>query len=368
MLVKRAGALIPWRVTDISFRPYKGMWSFNPSIHYDGFVWRGVLRCSDYAMPDGVAIRSRRAKSGESWTKNAMVIFDPASWKPLEIYKMREHDGLPRESCTSAGYEDVRIFRTDRGGFQGIAASLHLRRDTRHRNQRAEQVLLTFDAAYNIVGAHPIRGVWDKTPQKNWVPFNDCVEPRFLYSIGDGALFDGRGPLKPEEFLVRPSMQTRVITQAPGERARRRASERAVEEGDRRPDRSGQGRNRSDRWEQGPDLTRTQLSCVDLRGGTPLVHVGDDAWLGMGHAMRFIDGLKYYWHVWYLVNARGRLMATSVPMKLAPNGIEFAAGMGIAGDRVVVSFGVDDMECKIGETRLSAVLEVLHKVSDERGQ
>jgi predicted GH43/DUF377 family glycosyl hydrolase len=49
-------------------------------------------------------------------------------------------------------------------------------------------------------------------------------------------------------------------------------------------------------------------------------------------------------------------------MKLAPNSIEFAAGIGVEGDRVVVSFGVDDMECKIGETRLSAVLETLQAV------
>jgi hypothetical protein len=32
-------------------------------------------------------------------------------------------------------------------------------------------------------------------------------------------------------------------------------------------------------------------------------------------------------------------------------------------DRVVVSFGVDDMECKIGETRLSAVMEMLKSSS-----
>ena len=99
-----------------------------------------------------------------------------------------------------------------------------------------------------------------------------------------------------------------------------------------------------------------------LRGGTQLVRVADDAWLGIGHEMKFLNNLKFYWHTFYLVDAKGKMKAASAPMKLASNGIEFAAGMAIDGDRVVISFGVDDMECKIGETRLSAVMELLRPV------
>lgn len=99
-----------------------------------------------------------------------------------------------------------------------------------------------------------------------------------------------------------------------------------------------------------------------LRGGTQLSQVGDDAWLGIGHAMQFVSGKKYYWHTWYLVDSRGKMRAASEPMKLAANGIEFAAGLAIDGDRVVVSFGVDDMECRLGETKLSAVLEMLKPI------
>ena len=100
-----------------------------------------------------------------------------------------------------------------------------------------------------------------------------------------------------------------------------------------------------------------------LRGGTQLSRVGDDAWLGIGHAMKFVGGKKYYWHVLYLVDSRGDMTAASEPMKLASNGIEFAAGLAIDGERVVVSFGVDDMECRLGETRLSAVMETLKPIS-----
>lgn len=338
------------------------MWSFNPSLHYDGAVWRCVLRCADYCMRGGETIRSPRAVPGESRTKNAMVIFDPSSWKPLEIYKMRERDNLPRATSASVGYEDIRIFRTDKGGFQGIAASLHLRRNEGHRNHRAEQVLLSLDAEYNVREAVPIRGGWSAIPQKNWVPFDGCAEPRFLYSIGDGMLFDERGPVGPEEDLVRPSSSSRVTSPEPSERARRRARERAAESSIARED----AEHRRKKWWDSDDAPRVHLTCEDLRGGTQLVRVGDGAWLGIGHAMRLVDGLKCYWHVWYLVDARGKMLSASLPMKLAPNGIEFAAGMGVAGDRVVVSFGVDDMACKIGETKLSAVLGVLQKVGVER--
>jgi len=99
-----------------------------------------------------------------------------------------------------------------------------------------------------------------------------------------------------------------------------------------------------------------------LRGGTQLVRVDDESWLGIGHEMKFVNGKKYYWHAFYLVDSQGSLKSVSEPMKLASNGIEFAAGMAVDGDRIVVSFGVDDMASRLGETRLSAVMEKLQKI------
>lgn len=294
-----------------------------------------------------------------------MVIFDPAVWKPIEIYKMRERDGLPRAPCASMGYEDIRIFRTDKGGLQGIAASLHLARGDRAQKRFAEQVLLSFDAEYNVVHARPIRGPsWGHLPQKNWVPFDDCVEPRFLYSIAEAVLFDERGPLSPQEMPVRASMHPRGALPEPNARSRRHARRRAVESALHHDDGEDASprRKRADMDEQDADLSPAQLTCEGLRGGTPLVRVGTEGWLGIGHKMKFVNRKKLYWHIWYLVDAFGNMTAASPPMKLAPNGIEFAAGMGVEGDRLVVSFGVDDMECKIGETRLSAVLEALQEI------
>ena len=334
----------------------------NPSIHFDGRLWRCALRCADYCMRGGETIRSPKAKPGESRTKNAMVIFDPASWKPVEIYKMSEHDELPRATSGSVGYEDIRLFRTDRHGLQGIAASLHLRRTDR-RDPLAEQVLLSFDEAYNIMDARPIRGgSWSGSPQKNWVPFDHCAEPRFLYSIDKGTMFDDSGELRARDATVRPSTRPRR-SYAPDDRTIRRAQERAQEiereraREERRRERSQEERRRP------PTRTDVQVASYEgLRGGTQLVLVGEDAWLGIGHAMKFVDNLKYYWHVWYLVDSRGKMKSASPPMKLAPNTIEFAAGIAVDGERVVVSFGVDDMESRLGETKLSAVLEILQPI------
>lgn len=78
--------------------------------------------------------------------------------------------------------------------------------------------------------------------------------------------------------------------------------------------------------------------------------------------MKFVSGKKYYWHVFYLVDSQGVMKAVSEPMKLATNGIEFAAGMAVDGDRIVVSFGVDDMASRLGETCLSAVMEKLQTI------
>ena len=108
---------------------------------------------------------------------------------------------------------------------------------------------------------------------------------------------------------------------------------------------------------------RSVHTYAGLRGGSQLVRVAEDTWLGVGHEMKFLNGKKHYWHTFYLVDSRGKMTRVSEPMKLAPNGIEFAAGMAIDGDRMVVSFGVDDMECRIGETKLSAVMEILRPVT-----
>jgi hypothetical protein len=387
--------LLPWKVSDLSIRPYPDMWSMNPSIHFDGETWRCVLRCTDYAMPGGVSIRGAKANKNYVQSNNALVILDPASWKPAKVHLMKELDEEARVvACASIGFEDMRLFQTERGGLQGIAASLHLDRqlersaltfaaDPRrprapggrnrviHQAQPAparstrpprpgsggsrgshppEQVLLSFDESYNIVDAKPLRGPWNGAPQKNWVPFDGCTEARFLYSIDGEVVFDIEGPID------------RASPKEPSSSSPAGRTTAGVQGGTeirllRRPVAVTAGR-------------ASRLHYSGIRGGTQLVHVGDafgsdSAWLGLGHEMRFLRGRKFYWHSIYLVDSTGRMLAKSPPIKLSPkHGIEFAAGLAVDsdGDRAVISFGLDDMHCKLAETRLSALLETLEPV------
>lgn len=433
--MKDAKDLIPWTVTDISIRPYEGYWSMNPSIHFDGQTWRCSLRCTDYAMPDGVTIRSKKAGPGHQ-SKNAMIVLDPQGWKVVETRKMHEHDTHPRVACANVGYEDMRIFKTDRGGLQGIAASLHLARDTRPaaggaQHQPPEQVLLSFDAEYNIVAARPIRGDWwSGTAQKNWVPFDGAAEQRFLYSIGKGTMFDDRGVVHGDAARVKASASARAIVgpspalvdpecavHEAAEQERAAALARQEKEQHDAEKRARKDREREEQKKVDPrarmavrgadaSVRRTALRLSHdtvtsrpsytahhpsarrvggrvntesarttggrtlmpryegLRGGTQLVHVAENAWLGVGHEMQFLKGKKFYYHTWYLVDDGGKLKRVSASMKLAAEGIEFAAGMAIDSDRLVVSFGVDDMYCRLGETKLSAVMEILRPVED----
>jgi len=419
--------LIPWKTTDLTIRPYDGFWVFNPSICFDGQLWRVVLRCCDYAMPGGKTIRSPKAGPGHQ-SKNAMIILDPATWHPAKIHKMRELDEYPRTPSANVGYEDMRIFRTDSGGLQGIAASLHLKREVKAaaggaQHQPPEQVLLSFDAEYNIVKAQPIRGDgWSSSAQKNWSPFTDCVEPRFIYSIGRGSMFDARGPVHGDAAVVRPSVnagpvsaraepepspvevtvndQERVQREQDQARAKKEAEKAekklkphadprtriAVRGGDvamvrgrrashdtvtTRPSygaagRVGGGTRINTEAVRGMSAGRTLMPRYEgLRGGTQLVRVADDTWLGIGHEMRYERGLKFYFHTFYTLDSRGKLTSASEPLKLALEGIEFAAGLAIDGDRAVVSFGVDDFMPRIGETSLSAVMGLLRPVGHE---
>lgn len=420
--MKDAKDLLPWKVTDISVYPYgTDRWSMNPSILLDSDgTWRCVARIVDYAMPGGITIRSPKSGPGHQ-TKNAMIILDPATWKPIQIFKMHERDDHPRTASANVGFEDMRIFKTDRGGLQGIAAALHLARDTHAaaggaQHQPPEQVLLSFDDQYNIVKALPIRGDGWSGAQKNWAPYTDCVEPRFLYSIGKSALFDDRGPVHGDAATVRSNARAaEPVVTAPTEVTPSAGPKSVVHEVVEQDREQQQEKERRPKKEKKPDL-RAQLGGASasltrgmrrshdtvtsrpaytaqssttlrrggrvntetartlgtgrillpkyagLRGGTQLVRVGNDAWLGIGHEMRFDKGLKYYWHTFFMTDARGKMTSVSPPCKLAPEGIEFAAGMAIESDRVVISFGVDDMHCRLGETSLAAVLGILRPV------
>ena len=364
-----AGDLIPWQVVPFNVRPYEGMWGFNAAIHFDGETWRCVVRCADYGMPGGLQIRGPGADArGGIQSRNLMLHLDPTTLQPVHAYAMHENDGLPRNRAANRGFEDMRLFRTTSGGLQGIAAAAHLERRRAGAGSSngapkaapseqgpPEQVVLTFDDQYRIVGALPIRGAAWAGPQKNWSPFDGADHPRFLYSIGRGIVFSVDGPIGPMPNDVLEGKPKKP--DGPPKRPPRAAG----------PASNAEVRSAPQAINVQPTMIPSRSRYSGLRGGTQLVHLGDDQWLGLGHEMVLVRNRKLYWHAFYVVDSNGVLTHLSPSMKLCPEGIEFAAGMVVEPerDRVVVSFGVDDSECRLGITSLDAVIGTLQPYDAE---
>lgn len=354
--VPQASEFITWESRPLEVHPYDGFWCFNPSIHDDGQILRCAIRCADYGMPGGVQIRGPKAnKHGGVTSRYVIAHLDRDTLRVRDVFAVAERDGLARNRSANRGYEDMRLFRTTIGGLQGIAAAAHLERTIVGDTYPPEQVIVSLDKNYAIIEATPIRGAAWGNAQKNWVPFDNANEPAFLYSISRGIVFDAKGPVKGwrGEYDVPPEKPKGPVKRPPV--CAGPASNSEVRNAAQVGERNAQARQLT------PTLIASKSHFHGLRGGTQLIFLGNNQWLGLGHEMLLVQARKYYWHTWYIVNSDGELTHTSPAMKLAREGIEFAAGMAIVGDRVIVSFGVDDAECRIAETSLPEVINVLEE-------
>ena len=215
--------------------------------------------------------------------------------------------------------------------------------------------LLDLSSEGDITDARPLRGLWSDRPQKNWSPFDGADDVRLLQSIERGVVVSDRGIVSagtapdpggaPEPPGVRPpsksGVEIRVVSTA----------------------RSGTpaGAPRSP-----ATARRSAPGSTELRGGSQLVQIERDRWLGVAHETRLThaDHRKLYWHTLYTVDSRGVMLQRSVPFKLSPaHGIEFAAGLAV-DDRggVAISYGTDDHDAWIGVTTLGEIERALDPV------
>ena len=346
-----------WSAKNVSIRPFgSGWWSFNPSIHHDPVdrVWRCVFRVANYSLPGGVPQLSPDARRGRAATRNVVATLDPSTLEILRASEMRELDDRPRStSCASLGYEDMRIFRTRRDGLCAIATALQLNLE---RPSCPEMVLCRLDERCDVVEATPMRGPWSAQPQKNWSPFDGAETPRFLYSIERGVVMTDRGPAAgspsptssggPRQFsgrilhsIGRCGVEVKVTGSTPAQH---------------RP----------------PNPSSPAPGSVELRGGSQLIRIGADRWLGIGHEMKLRQPhrRKHYWHTLYTCDDHGKIRERSEPFKLSrDHGIEFAAGIAMDGrGGIAISFGTDDHDSWIGVTDLDSVLRALGPI--DRGR
>lgn len=348
-----------WGRRCITVHPFgAGWWSFNPCVHRDRTTdrWRVVYRLANYSLPGGIPQLSPDARRGRAQTRNVVGELDPDTLRVTRLREVMELDLRPRAaSCTSLGYEDVRLFWTERTGLCAVATALQLNLE---HPSRPEIALLSLSPDLDVTDARPLRGPWSGTPQKNWVPFDGAPEPRFVYSIERGVVVDLQGHASGPSLWGPPR----------AERANQAAGPRApVQQVGYR--RSGvEIRVMTPARPVGPSIVQTpRPGSSELRGGSQLVPIGGGRWLGIAHEMKLRqpDRAKLYWHTLYVCDSDGRVSGRSTPFKLDPDrGIEFAAGIAV-DDRggVAISYGTDDHDAWIGVTDLTSIERALRPVA-----
>lgn len=107
----------------------------------------------------------------------------------------------------------------------------------------------------------------------------------------------------------------------------------------------------------------TPLFARKFRGGSQLVEVEENKWLGVIHEVAIVGGHRVYEHRFVVVNGEGLLLNVS-PLFVfkTKHSIEFCAGLARKGDKVVLSFGEMDETACLVECNLSAVLGLLESV------
>jgi hypothetical protein len=349
--------ILPWMTRCVSISPFgPGWWSFNPCVHRDqSGTWRVALRLANYSLPGGIPQLSPDARQGRAATRNVLATLDPVTLALASWREVAELDDQPRAtSCASLGYEDLRLFSTERDGLMGIATALQL--NLQHPS-RPEMVLLRFDEAGDVADARPLRGPWSAQAQKNWSPFDGAPEPRFLYSIERGVVMgeDGPVPGSPLPMSAEPRQLTGIVANNIG--------------------RCGVEVKVMGTMARAPGPVPAQPAppgSTELRGGSQLVRVGGDRWLGIAHETKLMqpERKKFYWHTFYLLDDDGRMVERSRPFKLdGERGIEFAAGLALDDQGgAAISYGTDDHDAWIAVTRLDAILEILRPIgrADDR--
>lgn len=114
----------------------------------------------------------------------------------------------------------------------------------------------------------------------------------------------------------------------------------------------------------------------NFRGGSNLWDLGDSTYLAIGHKT-YIKKIEYfsstrfgvvgaelrnYEHRFARYDYHGKLIQISEPFQFISGGIEFAAGLVVLGDQVVVSFGKNDVACYLASIELDKVMEMLRDV------
>ncbi len=304
-----------FRARPLAYAPDPPFVAYNPSIYRDRGRWRCVARTSNYRVVDGKYVL---LEGDVVQTRNIMLELD----EDLEITRaveMIDQAGVPRSTYRIHGFEDCRLFRhRDRLCCTATVCDFDLTRET--EGPREMVILELSEDDYRITRATPLRGPWSDRPQKNWMP-----------------------------LLEETSEELRFVYAASPDGSRRSTTLRLVDGdvwGDVRVDANGAARYDAGR----------------LRGSSQLIPTGD-GWLGVTHSVAWPGGdARIYLHRFVLFSADLTIVAATEPFYFEQRGVEFCTGLARGdGDRLVVSYGIEDRRARLATLDLACVWRALRE-------
>ena len=337
--------LAPWTTHSLGASPFEGFWPFNPSVVRtpDG-RWLCSIRLANYHLPGSGAQPARDV--GPVRNRILLATLDPATWQATRVVEVIDRSGVVGVWAPALGFEDLRLVwcMTSKGKLGLCATASAMRLET----NLLEIVLLEIDEdTASIETATPLRGPWSKAHQKNHSPYAYDADSdgkfRALFSVLGGGVHDRSGRIVPchAPLALEPAPQPRGPSHVT---LRNGAMDVSIRSGVALP--------------IAPVHAR-----LALRGGSQLVRVEPGRWLGIAHGC-IVGFTKTYWSRAYEVNDNGELLSLSEPFKVAPEGIEFVAGMALepGTGRLVLSYGLEDDSAWLGVTDLDAMLATLRDV------
>jgi FkbM family methyltransferase len=168
------GGLTGVTTQQIPFTPRQGWNALNPSIHYDGEVWRCIIRSTNYQLADG---KYTTSDGGPIKTENNLLVLEK-DLKPSASFQMRDLAQIKKTAYPVQGYEDCRLFQCQ-GDLFATATVCDFTEDGRR-----EIAVLYLKSNGDILKAYPVRGSWSDRPQKNWMPIDGTMDA--LYSVEQG--------------------------------------------------------------------------------------------------------------------------------------------------------------------------------------
>jgi hypothetical protein len=354
--------LVPWRVHALPSSPWASTWAFNPTIvripdnaaHAHAGAWLVNMRCANYHLPgSGAQANSTGSTSGAAKrieNRNLLLVMDPETWAPVEKIELRDRVPPYRRSAAHVlGYEDLRLAYTRADGLVATATTMQCSSE-----ETLEIAVLQIDGDFAISSVQPLRGEWSGRHQKNWMPYvgDDEAELRLLYSVEEGGVHDRGGRVFPSHGKKYRNTIAVPVPSPQGKRPGRVAHAQ--------PTNFQHGACSVQIMGGRSAIARPRSTQLSLRGGTQLVSIGNDRYLGLAHGAQITPERKYYWHHVVIVNGSGELEARSRPIKLSPqHGIEFAAGLAFGGGhRAIVTFGIDDDFAVLAETTVGALVDL----------